>query len=459
MLFAFLRALGFVNLSVDRELRRNGETRAAFSRRDPRATCVLPRRRSPRRTAAARGEPAASLRVEGPRGPLAPRRRAGDPRLSGRGLARATTRRSSGCSTRARSRGRRIRRSSGASTTTRAPSSRSSRRTWARRTRSSEEAGTTTLSSRSADRRFRPSASRSARTGSWRRGSRLPRAAARLRLRAPPGARRVRRRAVGGRPGARRGAGGVGGGGPERAGVQEGDVAGESDLRGGRRAGYDPRPDVRAHDARRRRARGGHHRWKNLATGEQESFRGRELARRLAPGGSRERTRGSRPGELRAADAGRRGSSAGLGRAAARPRRADLPDGPGPQRRRPGAVRPFAVPGRGGGRGRGRRARRTSSRSKARSCCGPRRSGTATEPTGDVEVVAARLAFLSRSETPPVSRRGPHERDRGAAPAVPLPRPAPPGDAEEPASCATRSPSGSARRSTTAASSRSRRRC
>ena len=46
-------------------------------------------------------------------------------------------------------------------------------------------------------------------------------------------------------------------------------------------------------------------------------------------------------------------------------------------------------------------AARTSSRSRAASSLAARGSATRTSPTGEVEVVAARLAFLARSETPP----------------------------------------------------------
>ena len=125
------------------------------------------------------------------------------------------------------------------------------------------------------------------------------------------------------------------------------------------------------------------------------------------------------------------GPAQGLGRAAARPRRADLPDGARPQRPRPGRLRQGALPGgrgRGGRRGAQRGRRRDRGRGRR---CAARAQRNRDLPTGEIEVLATRLEFLVALRDAALRRRGPHERHRGAAPRVPLPRPAAAGDAEE----------------------------
>ena len=80
----------------------NGEAARRPSRGRSATTCA-PRRGTARDRgpAAARGEPAASLRLEGPRGPAHPRRGAGDARLPGRGVARSSRRAQAAAPTRA----------------------------------------------------------------------------------------------------------------------------------------------------------------------------------------------------------------------------------------------------------------------------------------------------------------------------------------------------------------------
>ena len=115
---------------------------------------------------------------------------------------------------------------------------------------------------------------------------------------------------------------------------------------------------------------------KDLSSGEQQTFPRAELRR--AP---RRREGTMTPAAAAGGRAARRrrgphGAAEGLGRAPPRPRRADLPVDPGPQRPRPGRLRPGALSGRGRGRGGRRRGARTWSRSRARSSCAARASAT-----------------------------------------------------------------------------------
>ena len=136
-------------------------------------------------------------------------------------------------------------------------------------------------------------------------------------------------------------------------------------------------------------------------------------------------------GLLRASDAGRTRAAQGMGRPPARSRRADLPDGARPQRPRPGGLRQGALSRRTRSSGanearsedvvaidgRGDPARRGPAQQ------GPADGGDRGPRDGPRVPVALRDAALRR--------RGPHERHRGAAPRVPLPRSAAAGDAEE----------------------------
>ena len=140
---------------------------------------------------------------------------------------------------------------------------------------------------------------------------------------------------------------------------------------------------------------------KDLSTGSQETFPRAELAERLGAGGSDERLARQPAGALRASDAGQDGPPQGLGRAAPRPRRADLPDDAGPQRTASRWSSTGSAALRRPSRPRPRRAARTSSRSRARSCCAPRASATRSCRPGRSRSSRRGLEFLARSETPP----------------------------------------------------------
>ena len=199
---------------------------------------------------------------------------------------------------------------------------------------------------------------------------------------------------------------------------------------------------------------------KDLATGAQETFPRRQLAERLGAGGSDD-------GDAATAGGRAPGAATPAGRVLLkgwvapppRPRRADLPDDPRPQRARPGRLRPGALPA-GGRRGRRRSPQRGRRRDRGR---GRAARGEAQRNRGHADGgdrgPRASLEFLARSDDAALRRRGPHERDRGAAPRVPLPRPAPAGHAEELRPARRDRVPGAEGPARARASSRSRRRC
>ena len=142
-------------------------------------------------------------------------------------------------------------------------------------------------------------------------------------------------------------------------------------------------------------------------------------------------------GDLRGEHAGKDVTLAGLGPPPARPRRPDLHRPARPHRHRPGRRQPAD--------GSGAHATASDARGEyvlqMTGTCERRRAGTENEklPTGEIEVARQRRRGAQRREDAAVLHQRRGARRRAAAPALPLPRPAPRADGTTTSCCATRS--------------------